>query len=158
MDNTSNKTADAIPIKVFLGDKLLGFTSQRRANRLVSRSREAEWIRDDAILMIGGRIHRKEIKEKLLKEHGRRCYICGRQLDETEPISLDHIHPRSRCGEDSLENCELCCLACNRLKKNDDMASFLQRIQNGLSSSGSFPSISPERIAYLKKRYVTLKK
>lgn len=43
---------------------------------------------------------------------GWRCRHCG----ATEPLSLDHIHPHSLGGEDTLENLQTLCRPCNSRK------------------------------------------
>jgi 5-methylcytosine-specific restriction endonuclease McrA len=44
------------------------------------------------------------------------CQYCG--CKEREQLTLDHIHPKSRGGEDSWDNCTTACLKCNT-KKGD---------------------------------------
>lgn len=43
---------------------------------------------------------------------GHRCQYCGRRYSSTR-LSLDHVLPRSRGGEDTWENIVCACLTCN---------------------------------------------
>ena len=43
------------------------------------------------------------------------CQYCGDQPG-SEELTIDHVHPRSRGGNSSWENCVLACLECNKLK------------------------------------------
>ena len=43
------------------------------------------------------------------------CQYCGQQFHSNE-LSLDHVFPKSRGGEDSWENLVTCCRRCNQKK------------------------------------------
>lgn len=43
------------------------------------------------------------------------CQYCGKTLPSSE-LTLDHVMPRSRCGESSWENLVACCNPCNNRK------------------------------------------
>jgi 5-methylcytosine-specific restriction endonuclease McrA len=43
------------------------------------------------------------------------CQYCGKQFHSNE-LSLDHVYPKSRGGEDSWENLVTCCRKCNQKK------------------------------------------
>lgn len=47
----------------------------------------------------------------VLRRDGHQCAYCGRAA-----TSVDHIHPRSRGGQDTWENLVACCLTCNNAK------------------------------------------
>ncbi|WP_158495382.1 HNH endonuclease [uncultured Micrococcus sp.] len=47
----------------------------------------------------------------VLRRDGHRCAYCG-----AHATTVDHIHPRSRGGENSWENLVACCLTCNGAK------------------------------------------
>lgn len=53
----------------------------------------------------------------VLRRDGHLCGYCGRGA-----TTVDHIHPRSRGGEDSWENLVACCLACNNAKGDRTLA------------------------------------
>jgi len=54
-------------------------------------------------------------RKNILRRDGHRCQYCGRG---DVPLTLDHIHPRSKGGEDSWENLVAACVKCNN-KKGD---------------------------------------
>lgn len=49
----------------------------------------------------------------VLRRDGHTCAYCGRHA-----TTVDHIHPRSRGGQDTWENLVACCLKCNGKKGN----------------------------------------
>jgi 5-methylcytosine-specific restriction endonuclease McrA len=56
-------------------------------------------------------------RKNILRRDGHRCQYCGRG---DVPLTLDHIHPRSKGGEDSWENLVAACVKCNN-KKGDSL-------------------------------------
>lgn len=52
-------------------------------------------------------------RRNLLERDSHTCQYCGNFGD-----TIDHLHPRSRGGEDSWTNCVCACGPCNRKKKN----------------------------------------
>lgn len=54
-------------------------------------------------------------RKNILKRDGHKCMYCGRS-DLT--LTIDHIIPRARGGEDTWENLAAACLRCNN-KKGD---------------------------------------
>lgn len=53
----------------------------------------------------------------VLRRDAHLCGYCGRPAS-----TVDHIHPRSRGGEDSWENLVACCLTCNNTKGDRTLA------------------------------------
>ncbi len=45
------------------------------------------------------------------------CQYCGKRWP-TDHLSVDHVHPRSRGGTTTWENCVLACVGCNARKAN----------------------------------------
>ena len=56
------------------------------------------------------------------------CSLTGRSIDLMKPASyqLDHIVPRSKGGDNSLDNCQLTCKEANQAKHNLTKKEFLQ--------------------------------
>lgn len=52
-------------------------------------------------------------KKNILIRDGFQCVYCGCR---TGKLTIDHIIPKSRGGEDTFENCVTCCAACNHHK------------------------------------------
>ncbi len=53
-------------------------------------------------------------KLAIYRRDGHKCQYCG----STRSLTLDHVIPRSRGGDDSWENLVTCCCACNVKKSN----------------------------------------
>ncbi|OFC59269.1 HNH endonuclease, partial [Acidithiobacillus caldus] len=71
-----------------------------------------------------------EVREYLLEQWGRKCAYCDA---EHVPLTIDHIHPRSRGGADRVSNLTLSCFPCNQRKSNRDVAEFLAHDPKRLS-------------------------
>ena len=54
-------------------------------------------------------------RRNLFQRDGHRCQYCG---TGSEPLSIDHVVPRSRGGGDTWENVTTACLPCNVRKGN----------------------------------------
>jgi len=54
-------------------------------------------------------------RKNILKRDGHKCAYCGRG---DLPLTIDHVIPRSKNGEDSWENLVAACLPCNNKKGN----------------------------------------
>ncbi|GBE49201.1 HNH endonuclease [bacterium BMS3Bbin13] len=63
-----------------------------------------------------------EVREYLLEKWGWRCAYCD---VENVPLTVDHIHPKSRGGSDRVSNLALACVPCNQRKGNRDVTEFL---------------------------------
>ena len=64
------------------------------------------------------RLRRKEIvlsRKNILKRDNHTCQYCGIR---SVPMTIDHIIPRQRGGEDSWYNLVVACVACNTRKGN----------------------------------------
>ena len=54
-------------------------------------------------------------RRNILKRDGHKCAYCGRA---DLPLTIDHVIPRSKGGDDSWENLVAACLPCNNRKGN----------------------------------------
>lgn len=63
-----------------------------------------------------------DVREYLLEKWGRECAYCG---SKNVPLTIDHIHPRSKGGSNRVSNLTLACSTCNQRKGNIDVAEFL---------------------------------
>ena len=80
------------------------------------------------------------VKEKLYKEQESKCNGCRTEFD-IRNLEIDHIIPKSKGGGDYVENYQLLCGNCNRMKGNRPMEYLLQKIrqrENLLKSKFSF--------------------
>ena len=59
--------------------------------------------------------HWKKLRLQVLNRDAWTCAYCGGQANE-----VDHVYPKSRGGEDSLDNCVAACKDCN-IRKRDSV-------------------------------------
>jgi 5-methylcytosine-specific restriction endonuclease McrA len=70
-----------------------------------------------------------ETREYLLEKWGRQCAYCG---VKDIPLQIEHIHPRSKGGSNSITNLTLSCEKCNTKKGTKDIKEFLKKDPNKL--------------------------
>lgn len=68
--------------------------------------------------------------ERWKMENGARCVYCGAK----ELLSVDHLFPRFKGGEDDPENLICCCKSCNSSKREKDLMQWHKE-------RGQFPSV-----------------
>ncbi len=59
-----------------------------------------------------------EIKEKIFERDGHKCVVCGKGLKDGVEIHADHIKPKNKGGDNSLDNGQTLCTQHNNIKKN----------------------------------------
>lgn len=52
-------------------------------------------------------------RKNIIKRDGHTCQYCG---DRSNPVTIDHVIPRVRGGQDTWENLVCACLSCNNRK------------------------------------------
>ena len=67
------------------------------------------------------------IRERIMLRDGAACRKCGKMVGKLE---VDHIVPLFRGGHESMENRQLLCIDCHKIK------SFKEGIERGGSSNG----------------------
>jgi 5-methylcytosine-specific restriction endonuclease McrA len=65
-----------------------------------------------------------ETREYLLEKWGRQCAYCG---VKDVPFQVEHIHPRTKGGSNSITNLTLSCEKCNTKKGTRDIKDFLKK-------------------------------
>ena len=53
-------------------------------------------------------------KDKLYEQ----CVVCGKGIADGVEIHADHIKPKDRGGDNSIENGQTLCTQCNNIKRN----------------------------------------
>jgi 5-methylcytosine-specific restriction endonuclease McrA len=64
-------------------------------------------------------------RDRVFARDDYRCVYCGRQFDAAE-LSVDHVEPRVRGGDQSNGNLVTACRACNNLKGHRRVSEFLR--------------------------------
>jgi 5-methylcytosine-specific restriction endonuclease McrA len=92
-----------------------------------------ELVRFDMQLMRNPKIQGKEYqqgalvgyetREYLLEKWGRECAYCGAK---DVPLEIEHIHPKSKGGSNSITNLTLSCHKCNTKKGTQNIKDFLK--------------------------------
>ncbi len=59
-----------------------------------------------------------KIKLRLLWENGKRCAICGKRIKDFDNLTVDHIVPVAKGGQNVIENCQLAHKDCNGEKRD----------------------------------------
>jgi hypothetical protein len=75
---------------------------------------------------VSGRERLLSRRERVLRRDHFRCVYCGGAFAAAD-LTLDHVEPRMRGGDDSEGNLVACCRDCNRLKGGLAAWSFLER-------------------------------
>lgn len=70
-----------------------------------------------------GTLQGYEVRQYLLEKFGRKCVYCGEQ---GVPLQVEHIHPKSKGGSNSITNLTLSCQKCNQDKGSRDIKEFLK--------------------------------
>ena len=62
-------------------------------------------------------IQKKEVREEVFEIHGKICLCCGSEKD----ITIDHIVPVFKDGENSIDNLQPLCRSCNSRKSTNEI-------------------------------------
>lgn len=73
----------------------------------------------------------KKIRFEVFKRDGFACAYCGKNPPSVT-LEIDHIHPKSRKGNDDINNLITACFDCNRGKKNILLDKIPGKIQDNL--------------------------
>ena len=92
-----------------------------------------------------------KLMQQVLRVLPNECFVCG----EVDGLELDHIHPISQGGSDTIENCQLLCSACHRQKTNVQRRQRMTRVTaDGRVIAGNFPIPKPKaKLAGSRSRY-----
>ena len=69
----------------------------------------------------------QEIRKMIYHNADGRCVLCGRKITYNN-MTMDHIKPLAMGGEDSVENLQCTCSACNLFKGSVLPEDFLERV------------------------------
>jgi hypothetical protein len=88
----------------------------------------------------------RELRYKVLKEHGGKCECCGKTARDGVVIHVDHIKPRSKFPSLELvfENLQVLCEDCNLGKSNKDRHDWRENKMKLPNGKGSFVMLPRE--------------
>ena len=66
--------------------------------------------------------HWKKIRLQVLRRDAYTCMYCGDVANE-----VDHVYPKSKGGQDELDNLVAACRSCNNKKRDRDAVFLAQR-------------------------------
>lgn len=69
----------------------------------------------------------QEVRELIYRQADGYCQLCGKKLTYNQ-ATLDHIIPLAMGGSNSVDNLQLSCIQCNRLKGSILPETFVNRI------------------------------
>lgn len=134
---------DKVPVKVGSTILLLNSTyeplhlmSWKRATILVLKNKahvvSKRTIRLKSYVRIppGRRVAGKPTRSLILKRDHHTCQYCGYH---GEKLTVDHVFPKSRGGDDSWQNLVASCIECNNCKDNrtpEEWATALKKVLN----------------------------
>lgn len=79
-------------------------------------------------------------KPIVIAEYGSICHLCLKLIESDAEFSIDHVIPRSKGGDDSIENLRPAHRKCNYSRGAMDIESFQQRVSDDLQF---FQSLDP---------------
>jgi 5-methylcytosine-specific restriction endonuclease McrA len=121
MDKVLVLNSDYTPINITTVYKGFNLVSRGKAEILKSsdvplKSGTFEFVRPLIIRLLNYvkfRLHKLKInRNRLYKRDGHECTYCGSKRN----LTIDHIIPKSRGGENTWLNLITCCSSCNRMK------------------------------------------
>ena len=74
-----------------------------------------------------GKHYSPKVRKMIYDKADGRCALCGRKITLSE-MTIDHIVPLYRNGENSTNNLQCTCYACNQFKANILLEDFMERI------------------------------
>lgn len=107
-------------------------------------SKIRDFQRRDSSLKIRSKLSNKSEQNFTIEEfvnkigNNPKCYLSGEPIDLYNPksYSIDHIHPSSKGGDNSLNNAELISYCVNKMKDNLSIEEFIQKCKQVLEYNG----------------------
>jgi 5-methylcytosine-specific restriction endonuclease McrA len=134
-------------IRVYYSNQPSNYITVDQAISLVTRH-EAVWINHWSIRLMSTPARTRR-KFNVLKNDGYVCYICGRQLSESdESITVDHIVSKKTNGPFHECNLRCCCYDCNTDKASKSLVRYVETIST-LNDKSRYPWATEEKLQEL---------
>lgn len=124
----------------------------------IVNSQFAKVYTPDELIAPRARIKKSE-REEIYEASDKKCAICGKPLTLQE-CTIDHIVPRSRGGENNIDNYRILCPACNHFKSDrldSEMYENVIDIIANKMSDGYDEEISKRLIRCIVRGYLSVK-
>lgn len=128
----------------------LSFCTYRRASKLVLRN-SAFWKDKNSIRLLVNNDDRKRLRSEIFEKSDRICFICNERIPQGISPTIDHVIPKVKGGEDTIDNMKCCCRRCNFNKANMLMKDYVIDMRN---NPKNYPWITEDRLFYLIENYV----
>ena len=69
---------------------------------------------------------RQQWRQSIKDAWNNRCAYCGKPPIADESLTVDHVRPKSRGGEDRTTNCIPACAECNQSKSSQDWVDWFR--------------------------------
>lgn len=76
-------------------------------------------------LRFAGKINMSQLSN-LFVQHSYSCYYCTFQSTDLREMTIDHVVPMSKGGDNHIRNIVPCCLKCNKRKKARSESEYLK--------------------------------
>lgn len=93
----------------------------------------------------------KDERNDIRRRHNSLCMYCGVALNRNN-LSIDHIQPLDRGGQDIAANLQATCKYCNSRKRNQTDAEFRRRYQLSARGGPPKPRIPERRFAAITRQ------
>lgn len=134
-------------VRVFNKDgTLLSPCTIKRARKLVYRQC-AVWLDGGDIRLLVNKYDRKALRKSAAERSNRVCYICQEKIPEGQPVTLDHITPKSDGGRDEESNAGCACKRCNDDKSNVDLIDYIEQMKQ---QAERYPYMTERKISNLE--------
>lgn len=104
--------------------RLIGFPYQARDNSFLVNFEVSDALKITA----NGYRFSLIFKKALWNASKQQCVYCGELIENHKSMNVDHFIPKSRGGEESIENYVCACGSCNSAKHNVDLEEFRFRL------------------------------
>lgn len=93
-------------------------------NKFITKANSAN-RKADIGLRFAGKINASQLSN-LFAQHSYSCYYCGFQSINLTEMTIDHVVPLSKGGDNHIRNIVPCCSKCNTRKRSRSESEYLE--------------------------------
>ena len=118
--------------------------TSEKANGLIASGRGV-FVSKNKIKITETKQQRNAVKQRIISDAGRICYICGKKIPYESTATIDHVIPKSRdYAADRYSNMKCCCVRCNKDKGNMTINEYVVNIL-----------LNRQKYSYISNRQIT---